>query len=126
MDGRYIAATCGSDTLNWFDTESGYQMSEPSLMATLRGSTEVTAFGNAAGQIHLSQHTRMSVPPAQAQSKLIDAHCGPIAKARFIGSGSHLITAGETDQSIMLWRHTVDDATSSGDSASNDLSLIHI
>lgn len=120
VDGRYIAATCGSDTLNWFDTESGSQMSEPSLMATLRGSTEVTAFGNAAGQIHLSQHTCMSVPPAQAQSKLIDAHCGPIAKARFIGNGSHLITTGETDQSIMLWRHTVDDATSSGDSASND------
>ncbi len=112
VDGRYIAATCGSGTLNWFDTESGSQMPEPPLMATLQGSTEVTAFGNAAGQIHLSRHSCMSVLPAQAQSKLIDAHCGPVAKARFIGNGSHLVTAGKTDQSIMLWRHIVDDATS--------------
>ena len=41
--------------------------------------------------------------------KRYKAHLGPISKVRWISGGSHLVTIGERDQSIMIWKNQVDE-----------------
>ena len=41
--------------------------------------------------------------------KVYKGHCGTIFKVRWIGTGSHLVTLGQYDKTIFVYRHDVDD-----------------
>ena len=46
---------------------------------------------------------------ARASCKQYKAHVGPVAKCRWSMGDSHLLTIGEDDKAILVWRHEVDD-----------------
>ena len=68
--------------------------------------SSVIVSGDNFGKLKLFQYPCTS---SYAQSKEYWGHCGHVAKARWAGKGSHLVSLGAYDRAIMLWKRNVDD-----------------
>lgn len=147
-DGKYLRVNCVDYQLQFFEAAPGLQLKEASRLRDVTWETETCTLGwnvagvwgthedtanvttldcNAAissvvagdsiGRIRMYRHPCSST---SAQYNEYSAHLGPIAMARWALGGSHLITTGETDNAVMIWKCNVDDAIQQATSGIND------
>jgi len=107
-DVTWESQTC---TLGWSIKGTWLPYNDGCEIQTLHNSLNndtdraVVVSGDNFGRLKLLRFPCLS---SEAQSRSFRAHCGSVAKVRWVNGDSHLVTLGEKDQAVMVWNHDVD------------------
>ena len=90
----------------WPPQNDGTDITSLDCTMESRFNNPIIAAGDSYGIVKLSRYPCTS---QGANTKRYKAHHGAISKVRWTPCGSHLITIGELDQSVMIWKNVEDE-----------------
>jgi WD40 repeat protein len=137
MDGKYIRVNSDANELMWFEADPAIRVKEASLMKDIEWESETSIFGWNVQGTHRDGTTVRSLdcyttedcssvvtggdegvlrlytyPCTSTRSSYLSyaGHDGAVASVVILKGGSHVVSTGEHDHAVMVWRHEIDES----------------